>query len=105
MALYGWALGWAVGVARDEPRGEQLLQQCKHSMTRALCLLFGIGVSQEVEICAPDSLRFVEAHSSLSIVTTSGKPNREYCHDVFNVNCRCCANCEMGTSIWYVDLC
>eukprot|EP00698_Gefionella_okellyi_P007919 TRINITY_DN1939_c0_g1_i5.p1 TRINITY_DN1939_c0_g1~~TRINITY_DN1939_c0_g1_i5.p1 ORF type:complete len:148 (-),score=18.78 TRINITY_DN1939_c0_g1_i5:18-419(-) len=52
MALYGWALSDGVGIAQDEPRGNQLLRQCKHSMARVWCLLYGIGcVEQDDNTC------------------------------------------------------
>eukprot|EP00698_Gefionella_okellyi_P011680 TRINITY_DN3096_c1_g1_i1.p1 TRINITY_DN3096_c1_g1~~TRINITY_DN3096_c1_g1_i1.p1 ORF type:complete len:190 (+),score=46.74 TRINITY_DN3096_c1_g1_i1:46-570(+) len=47
MALYGWALRYRVGIAQDQPRAKQLLQQSNNSMARAWCLLNGIGVSQD----------------------------------------------------------
>eukprot|EP00698_Gefionella_okellyi_P016071 TRINITY_DN4574_c0_g1_i1.p1 TRINITY_DN4574_c0_g1~~TRINITY_DN4574_c0_g1_i1.p1 ORF type:complete len:195 (-),score=35.60 TRINITY_DN4574_c0_g1_i1:51-611(-) len=43
MALYGWALRVGVGIRTNKERGTQLLQQSKHVIARAYCLLFGIG--------------------------------------------------------------
>eukprot|EP00698_Gefionella_okellyi_P015659 TRINITY_DN4431_c1_g1_i1.p1 TRINITY_DN4431_c1_g1~~TRINITY_DN4431_c1_g1_i1.p1 ORF type:complete len:193 (+),score=33.24 TRINITY_DN4431_c1_g1_i1:41-580(+) len=51
MALYGWALHKGAGVAQDQPRGNQLLQQSKDPMARAMCLHFGIGVPEDHKAC------------------------------------------------------
>eukprot|EP00698_Gefionella_okellyi_P013786 TRINITY_DN3793_c0_g2_i1.p1 TRINITY_DN3793_c0_g2~~TRINITY_DN3793_c0_g2_i1.p1 ORF type:complete len:201 (-),score=27.39 TRINITY_DN3793_c0_g2_i1:145-660(-) len=40
MALYGWALGYGVCIAQDEPRGKQFLHQSKNPMARAWCILY-----------------------------------------------------------------
>eukprot|EP00698_Gefionella_okellyi_P020303 TRINITY_DN6357_c0_g1_i1.p1 TRINITY_DN6357_c0_g1~~TRINITY_DN6357_c0_g1_i1.p1 ORF type:complete len:123 (-),score=30.98 TRINITY_DN6357_c0_g1_i1:24-356(-) len=49
MALYGYALYGGVGIPEDTIRGEQLLEQSKHSVARAMCFLYYVGQRRDTQ--------------------------------------------------------